>query len=332
MITAVMMAATMAAGQNAGNMVYEKMKTSRVIPGEPPAKTVNALQSNILTIEADGMINAVPDAQIAIFTITQIGKTAKETSELINARLDPIKAELIKLGIKQEDIVTDMISFVPKYETTMEKRRFTKTYSEVPSGFELKKNLHIKFSDHQLIDQIIIICAENEVYDLAKVEYIILDQEALKKQLREAMYKHISEKIAFYHKLTVQDEIKINFIQESQKEVYPIERYQSYSAYSSSSFEAIQKIDQEKPNKRVTVQSATKNNSVFYMPVTNKHFDLVLNPGVVEPTVQMTLKMKVSYTLPQTKKEEDKPVEKTVVKKEYILIKPDGQTTRLPIN
>jgi len=42
---------------------------------------------------------------------------------------------------------------------------FSKTYTEVPKGFEMQKNLHIKFNDENLLDDIMTFAANNEIYD-----------------------------------------------------------------------------------------------------------------------------------------------------------------------
>ena len=65
-----------------------------------------------------------------------------------------------------------MISFVPVYQYETEKKVFNrKTYNEVPAGFELKKNIHIKFSDPEQLNEFISILSNYEIYDLVRVDY-----------------------------------------------------------------------------------------------------------------------------------------------------------------
>jgi hypothetical protein len=47
-------------------------------------------------------------------------------------------------GYRSGAIIADMLSFVPRYEMQAEKRLFSKTYNEVPAGFELQKNVLVR--------------------------------------------------------------------------------------------------------------------------------------------------------------------------------------------
>lgn len=178
-----------------------------------------------------------------------------------------------------------------------------------------------------MIDKIIAVCANHEVYDLAKVEYVVFDNDENKQSMREQILKHIADKIAFYHDLHVQDEIEIIQINEVNNEYYPLDRYQNYTAFSSSSFEVLE----HNSKKQKDIHQLTKNNSIFYDPLSTKHFDIILNPGILEPTVQYTATLTVNYTLPIRDKEEPLVKEKIVEKKEYILISPNGDTKVLQL-
>ena len=161
-----------------------------------------------------------------------------------------------------------MISFIPRYEDTVVKKKFSKTFTEIPKGFELKKNIHIKFKDHELIDKIIAICASFEVYDMAKVEYVILENEENVLTMRDKMLKHIGDKIAFYHDLEIQDEIDIIQVNEKTNEYYPQDRYQSYTGHSSSSYEALGNTKRKKKK----CKSRFKKHFYFLRP--SKHKEL----------------------------------------------------------
>ena len=169
------------------------------------------------------------------------------------------------------------------------------------------------------------LCASYEVYDMAKVEYVILDNEENMLAMRDKMLKHLGDKIAFYHDLEIQDEIDIIQVNEKTNEYYPQDRYQSYTGHSSSSYEALE----NKKKRKKSVSRVSKNTSIFYDPLSTKSFDIVMNPGIIEPTVQYTYTLNVTYTLPTAKKDvviKEKIVEKIVKEKEYILISPTGET------
>ena len=111
---------------------------------------VNTIQTttgneNEMYIVIKGIYNEKATSQRAVFSVLQIGKTAEETTNLMDVRLEAVIKAITAFNPEIE-IIVDMISFVPMYDYEIQKKIFNpKTYNEKPSGFELKKNLIIKF-------------------------------------------------------------------------------------------------------------------------------------------------------------------------------------------
>ncbi len=97
---------------------------------------------------------------------------------------------------------------------------------------------------------------------------------------------------------------------------YPINRYESYQAFSSP------RIDDDK----AVVNSADKHTSRFYNAVPANDYDIVINPEILEPAIQFSYNLVIRFTLP-----ERKPLEKTTVKKEFIMLTPAGDVKSLKI-
>ncbi|MFC3158756.1 hypothetical protein ACFOEQ_09630 [Chryseobacterium arachidis] len=88
-----------------------------------------------------------------------------------------------------------MISFVPVYQYNVEKKTSSKkTYNEVPAGFELKKNIHIKFTDPSQLNDFISILSKNEIYDLVRVDYFADSMENVRKELMNKAKLALQEK------------------------------------------------------------------------------------------------------------------------------------------
>jgi len=94
---------------------------------------------------------------------------------------------------------------------------------------------------------------------------------------------------------------------------FPKDFYQSYQAYNSISFEALDK------NKGVT--TAKKQTSYYYQPLTYENYDVVVNPSILEPVVQIGMNVKLVFT-PKVKKPE--PITKTDIDHKYYVISPNG--------
>jgi len=119
---------------------------------------------------------------VATFSVKQVGVTMQETEDLFNKRIGAIQNfSATNPSIK---LFVDMISFVPVYEYETEQKLFSKkSYNEIPKGFELTKNLHIKYKDHELLKELISICAKSEIYNLVKVDYFSEKLETIKSEL-----------------------------------------------------------------------------------------------------------------------------------------------------
>src|SRR5690606_2113824 len=135
---------------------------------------------------------------------------------------------------------TDMISFVPTYAFEAEKKIFNpKTYNEQPTGFELKKNLIIKFKNSNDMDKILAICARQEIYDLAKVDYVTSNYDQIHDAMQAKAIEEFKQKLVNYSMIMNTDlSKKEKLIQEGYNVTYPMESYRNYQAYSSASVNA----------------------------------------------------------------------------------------------
>lgn len=290
-----------------GNAYGKKMNTFR---------QQNLVPNPTITIDVKALNNIVADAYTAVFNLVQIGETAEDTNRLMNERVNNVKSALTAQGIFSKDIIIDVISFVPVYETVVEKKLFSKTYSEVPKGFELQQNLHIKFTKVNQFEKILAACAKNEIYNLVKVDYFINNIEAVYTKLRTEILKTLKEKKQFYNDLGF-DLTNYNPTMADMKYChFPREFYKSYQAFNCVSLEAI-----KKPKGIVT---AKKQTSYYYDPLSFKEYDVVINPSIVEPVIQIGMEIKLQY---REKPKEPKPVvkEKIVTKNKYFILSKDGE-------
>ena len=125
------------------------------------------------------LYNIPADAYVAIFHVSQVAKTTEEVYRLLDQRITSIRDQAQSLP--EVKLHVDMLTFVPIYEYEVEKKIFSKkTYNEIPTGFELKKNLHIQYSDPEILNQLMEICSKAEVYDLVRVDYISTNMEKRK--------------------------------------------------------------------------------------------------------------------------------------------------------
>lgn len=294
-------------GQVSGNANYQNQVR---FPDNNITITIPA--NNDILISVKGLANVKADTYVAIFSVTQVGKTTEEVNALMEKR---ITQSLTDIKLKKGVITfVDMISFVPVYEFEVDKKIFSKnTYNEIPAGFELKKNIHIQYSDPNQLNEFITILSNNEIYDLVRVDYFSSNLETIKKELMNKAKIIVQEKIANYETIigetltTVEKKVADGY-----KVALPVEMYKSYEAYSGSSLNL---------KKSATVSSVAKSTTLYYQPIIDKEFDFVMNPTILEPVIQVMYEIKVSIN------REKKQIAKE--NKEYILITPSGEMKNL---
>jgi hypothetical protein len=229
---------------------------------------------------------------------------------LIDARINQTLA-----GFKTKGLETfvDMISFVPVYEYEAEKKIFSKkNYTEIPKGFEVKKNIHIKYKDPNLLNEIIAAASSAEIYDLVRVDYFSEKMDVIKLELVNRSRLLLQEKMKNYRQiLGAKIDSTEKKLVDGFRILYPVEMYKTYQAYSSP------ELNLKKP---AIVNQAEKSTTLYYQPVINKEFDFILNPTILEPVIQVMYEIKLEL-------EQEKGIKK--MSKEYFLLTPNGDIRKI---
>jgi predicted secreted protein len=273
---------------------------------------IPVVNENIISVK--GLANVKAEQYVAIFSITQIGESAEEVNELMDKLINTSLAQ-IKLN-KAVETYIDMISFVPVYQYNVEKKIFSKkTYTEVPAGFELKKNLHIKFTNPSQLNDFISILSKNEIYDLVRVDYFASNIESIRKELMNKAKLALQEKVKNFETILGESfTTATKNISDGFRTTLPTEMYKSYEAYNSSSLAL---------NKMANATQINKATTSYYQPILDKEFDFVINPVIQEPVIQVMYEIKLTINREKEKKTETKEINN------YILVTPNGEVKNL---
>tara|TARA_R110002124_G_scaffold204947_1_gene371262 strand:- start:1038 stop:2048 length:1011 start_codon:yes stop_codon:yes gene_type:complete len=314
--------------QVSGNQNYGKIPidayeyNSMIIPSSTLDANFHSTKNVEFTVR--GLYNLKADSYLAIFTITQTAKSQAELNTLVNDKINSIKSSL-EASNEDVEMFTDMVSFLPIYEVVTEKKLFSKkTYNEIPKGFELKKNLHFRFKNQALINLLVSICSEQEIYDLVRVDYMVDNLEVKKQEIMNKAAIDINKKISRYKTLLANDFSNMDrLVAENFAVHYPIEQYQQYQAYCSNSLSF----------NAVKVENSAKSTSSFYSPKLNKNYDFVMNASILEPVVQIEYVLKIRLLeKPEVKKEvKPKTITETKVVKDIFIVTPDAKVQKLNI-
>lgn len=244
-------------------------------------------QSNLVDINA--IINVEADAYVAVFNVSQTAPDIEQVQQLTDERIQRVRQALSAVSGVHETFV-DMLSLVPVYELEVEKKIFSKnTYDELPRGFELQKNIHVRYQDPNLLDQLILICGREEIYDLVKVDYYVENFQSYYDTLRTACYQFLDSRLTEYRERGIQLDTSRALISESSNYSQPVDSYEEYSAFITNSFQG------KAQNK--TVQRQRKKVTQYYQPITYKGYDIVMHPEIVQPVLQFTFNLKAKYFL-----------------------------------
>ncbi len=293
--------------QAAGNAIYaapadqeyaapksSRYQSTQGYYNPPPVPSeINALILNdsVIEIGIKSLMNVKADSYVAVFGVSQIAENIDSCNRLMNDRIVGLSNRLQALGIKKSDIYVDFVSQVPVFEYEIEKKLFSKKYNEIPKGFELKKNIHIGYKKGDALDDILLAAAKNEIYDVVKVDYIIDNIEAVYDTLRASSIRALNRKTEDMKKLGVKFNSKFTVAGEDSRCYYPIERYKSYTAFSTVSLSAVKKSALAS-----NLYQAPKTLSIYYDKLSYGNFELVINPKVIEPCAQFTYNLKMRYT------------------------------------
>jgi len=298
-----------------GNASYQQRVTHSSHNINIPIASNTGNTDIILRVKA--MSNIKADSYVAVFSLTQVGNTTEEVNRLLEGRIEQVRAILKD---SSNSIYTDMISFVPIYEYIVTKRLFSKTYNEIPKGFELKKNLHIRYKDPNQLNDIVKACSSVEIYDLVKVDYFSTKIAQYREELIAKAQILLKEKMARRASLLGLDFNGLDkYVADGFSVVYPVEKYNDYQAFNSSSLYL---------KKSSKVQSAQKETTFYYQPIIDKEFDFVLNPVIDIPVIQIMYDVNIRIV---RKEEERKEVVKEIVKTNtnYVLVTANGEIKRI---
>jgi hypothetical protein len=252
-------------------------------------KTRDSENDNHIQLKCSALMNVKADSYLAIFNLTQVATTAKEADELINKRIQSFQDNVKALGVASTDIYVDMVYLIPVFEYEVSKKFFSKTYNEVPKGFEMQKNVHVKFKGANMVDKIVTTASLSEIYDLVTVEYFVNNPSRIYDSLRIVSHKYIQANLARLKNSGINLAEHFSSLQEDTDVIYPESRYTDYDAFVTQSLDAA---------KNATVTTVRKPKTVAYNKLAYNEFDIVINSEFTEPVVQYTYDLTMNYIMP----------------------------------
>ncbi|MGG9971766.1 SIMPL domain-containing protein [Ferruginibacter sp. SUN002] len=278
-------------GQISGNHVFSEYNNnnynSRELNYQNKFNKLYLNDSSFL-VEAKVVKNVKADAYVAVFGLSQEATTVTGANTSINERIKNFINNLKKLGIKNEDIYTDLLTQYKVYDF----KKLGNSYEEYMKGFELSKNVLIKYSKPEQIEQMLTVASQDSIFDLVKVDYIINDISKVYDELFLSATEVIKKKKQMYVNLT---DMKLKpaaqIYGENFASYYPSDLYKSYKAFTQNYYENYYWL-RDNETKRLH-----KFQTYYYDEINYSGFDKVINPVILEPTIQVALTIQLKYDI-----------------------------------
>ena len=269
-------------GQNGGKAKAEQNERNQrtLTPQDLPPT------DNSMFVDADVLMNVKADEFVAVFGLAEEGATVEEANQKTDAKVKGFTDALKALHVRESDLFVDFITQPKIYGYEIEEN----IAREKLTGFELKKNVSVHYTDRDLLDKLVLAAAKAQIYDLIKVDYVVKDINAVQDKLMVEASAVVQQKVARYEKLLgIKVEPPAQVYAERPAIYYPTQLYDSYTAAESES------IARPANLQKYTIQQARKGKTFFFNALDGNGFDKVINPVVIEPVVQFTLYLKVKY-------------------------------------
>lgn len=251
-----------------------------------PHSRLIAISDTTMMVTASVLMNLDPDGFKITLGLNQQASNINVCTELINQKIAQFKTDIKALGITEKDVYVDIITQFPIYGYDIEKKAAT----EQLEGYEIDKNIIIRFDSISKLSQLITTAAQNNIHNVAKLDYLLYDIEAVYEKLFSEAQAIIEKKKKRYLDLShlkIADQAMV--FSEQFQFVFPYELYESYTAFESSDLEY-----NTYRSKRV-IEKRHKKTTSYYDAIDFSKFDKYINPDKISVGLQAVFQIQVRY-------------------------------------
>lgn len=144
--------------------------------------------SNVLSVEGEGEVFAVPDTAEFTFSLTEEGATAGAVQEAVSVKAKDVISALTGRNVEEKDIKTVAYELQPKYE--WEQERCVTGYpcggKQVHKGFTLTQSVRVKVRALDTAGELIGLVSEKGVSNVSGLTFTVADEDELQADARKA--------------------------------------------------------------------------------------------------------------------------------------------------
>lgn len=248
-------------------------------------KRIVALSDSTFLVRARILMNLDADAYKLTFSLSQEAASIKLCHELMDKRISDFTQALQKTGISENDIYIDRAGQYPVYGYDIERKTATQQFK----GYEINRNIIIRFDSMQTSNTLINLAAGQGIHDAVKMEYLMNTTEPIYEELFSEALSIINKKKDLYLRatnLTIEKEAMI--FSEQFQFVFPGQRYKKYQAFLSSDIKNYNYRNRIREEKR-------KKTTWYYDGLSFSGFDKVIRPEKLRVGLQAVFELEMKY-------------------------------------
>ena len=198
--------------------------------------TTEAAQSYIV-VEGKSVLSVQPTAIRIVLAVTHEAKTSKECKTAIEGKIAELRPLWIQAGIKDENIVEDFISILPRYEFEAKELDGQQVAMEKKVGFLMQTNIHLAVKDDVEASKVLDVAFENGSTDVIGFDYWSEQLDLKKQEVRAKALKVAKDKSKILLDGLFGKTPRVINVQENTIVVSPAQMYESFTNASSASYQ-----------------------------------------------------------------------------------------------
>lgn len=251
-----------------------------------PRKRAVALSDSTFLISGRILMNLDADAYKLTLSLHETAQSVDACQEVMDTKIALFNAKIVRLGIETDAIYIDAIAQYPVYDYDIER----KVATQEKVGYEINKNIIIRFDSLSKLKEILSLAAECEIYDAVKLDYIIHDLDSVYETLFLEASEVIQKKKSLYLQLTnlaIEDQAMV--FSEQFQFVFPNQLYEGYQAFESS------EVDVRGYRARAIIEQEKKKTLRYYEGVSFSGFDRIIHPDKVSIGLQAIFEIQLIF-------------------------------------
>ena len=211
--------------------------TTTQTPQENFAELTTEAAQSYIVVEGKSVLSVQPTVIRIVLAVTHKAKTSKECKTAIEGKIAELRPLWIQAGIKDENIVEDFISILPRYEFEAKELGGQQVAMEKKVGFLMQTNIHLAVKDDAEASKVLDVAFENGITDVIGFDYWSEQLDLKKQEVRAKALKVAKDKSKILLDGLFEKTPRVINVQENTIVVSPAQMYESFTNASSASYQ-----------------------------------------------------------------------------------------------